>query len=30
MSHLNGFEWRIYHRASISMHPVPGLAVNEH
>jgi glycosidase len=21
--HLNGFEWRIYHRASILLHPVP-------
>jgi cyclomaltodextrinase len=23
MLHLNGFEWRIYHRASILLHPVP-------
>jgi hypothetical protein len=26
--HLNGFEWRIYHRASNSLHSVPGLAAN--
>jgi cyclomaltodextrinase / maltogenic alpha-amylase / neopullulanase len=29
MLHLKGFEWRIYHRASISLPHVPGLAANE-
>jgi cyclomaltodextrinase len=28
MSHLNGYEWRIYHRASIPMHPAPGVTVS--
>jgi glycosidase len=27
--HLKGFEWRIYHRASTSLHHVPGLAANK-
>jgi cyclomaltodextrinase / maltogenic alpha-amylase / neopullulanase len=27
--HLNGFEWHIYHRAAISLHPVPGVAAKE-
>ena len=27
--HLNGFEWRIYHRASNSSHPVAGLAADK-
>ncbi|HMD55334.1 MAG TPA: alpha-amylase family glycosyl hydrolase, partial [Phycisphaerae bacterium] len=29
MFHLQGFEWRIYHRASISLHHAPGLAANK-
>jgi cyclomaltodextrinase len=28
MLHLKGFEWRIYHRASIASHQAPGLAAN--
>jgi len=29
MIHLNGFEWRIYHRAPVSPHPVPNVAARE-
>jgi glycosidase len=28
MIQLNQYEWRIYHRASIPMHPAPGVAVS--
>jgi cyclomaltodextrinase len=27
--HLNGFEWRIYHRAPVSLHSVPNVAARE-
>jgi glycosidase len=28
MSHLNGYEWRIYHRARIPRNPVPAVAAS--